>query len=50
LNEVSAEAIAGALRRALDPALLRRLSRGDSAAMTSLDAFGAALSELAPRG
>lgn len=49
LDQVSAEAIAAALRRVMDPSLLTRLSHGRSAALTTLDAFGAALSELAPR-
>ena len=50
LGEVSADAIAAALRSLLEPALLTRLSAGRPATLTTLDAFGEALSGLAHRG
>jgi glycosyltransferase involved in cell wall biosynthesis len=50
LPEVSAEAIASALREVMQPGVLARLSRAATVTAPALDSFGAALSELVPRG
>jgi glycosyltransferase involved in cell wall biosynthesis len=50
LPEVSAEAIASALREVMQPGALARLSGAAAVTTPSLDAFGAALSELVSRG
>lgn len=50
LPEVSADAIAAALRAVLDPAVLTRLASAPSAAATTLDAFGAQLAEMVSHG
>lgn len=47
LPDVSPQAIAGALRRTLDPALLRRWSSASGLPAMTLDAFGAAIAESA---
>ena len=50
LWEPSAEAIAAALRRVMQPAVLMQLSQPAAGNGTSLDAFGDALSEILSRG
>lgn len=50
LPEVSADAIATALRQVMQPGVLMQFSHQAPASRTSLDAFGDALSEMRPRG
>jgi glycosyltransferase involved in cell wall biosynthesis len=50
LPEVTADAIATALRQVMQPGVLMKFSNQTAASGTSLDAFGDALSEMRPRG
>jgi glycosyltransferase involved in cell wall biosynthesis len=50
LPEVSADAIAAALRQVMQPGVLMQLSQPAAGRGASLDAFGDALSEMRPRG
>jgi glycosyltransferase involved in cell wall biosynthesis len=50
LPEVTADAIATALRQVMQPAVLMQFSQRIAGSSTSLDAFGDALSEMRPRG
>jgi glycosyltransferase involved in cell wall biosynthesis len=50
LPEVSAEAIASAIQEAMTPGVLARWSDSPASSASSIDAFGAALSELVSHG